>query len=528
MTEADDFAAERLHTLLDTAAAAWPDAPAVRDAGGRWTFAGLAERSRAAAHWLARRGFRPGDRLLVATRPGREAAALLFGCSRARVVFVPVSPQARPAQWRNVLDDCVPRGVLTDEASTAVPLNNGGTVALGLERLREELDEEQAAATDPERAAPTGPGQAGPAVPERMGAGGAPRDPALLLYTSGTTAAPKGVVCPHSQVVFAARAIARTLAHRPDDVVFSALPLSFDYGLYQILLTVLAGAELVLATPGPDLLTRLRRSRATVVPVVPPLADALADLAERHPVPSTVRLFTNTGAHLPEATATRLRRAFPGARITLMYGCTECKRVSVGSPDGDLARPGSVGRPLPGTTVRILDEDGAPLPPWRTGQIVVAGPHVAAGYWRAPEETARRFRRDPATGDTWLYTGDHGYLDDDGFLYCRGRRDEIFKLHGVRVSAPEIEAAARRVPGVTDVALLVPAENRPATLFAVTTLTGRQVLRGLLGQLEPRRVPDVCHVVAALPRTSHGKVDKARLAAELRGPAGRRTTGGAE
>ncbi|HEY3609020.1 MAG TPA: AMP-binding protein [Pseudonocardiaceae bacterium] len=460
-----------VHEILDVAAARWPDVPAVRDARGAWTYAELAEAGRACAGWLGLRGVRPGDRVVARGIADRRVCALWYGCSSAGAIFVPVSAGTRAYQLDGIIADAEPAVVVWGDGY-------GWT-----------LDELWAA------------------LPGRSYA--APGDVALFLYTSGSTAQPKAVVCPHPQVVFAAHAIAARLRYRCGDVVYCRLPLGFDYGLYQLLLCAIGGATLVLADDSVNtgLLSDVLAQGATVVPVVPALAEMLVRLAARDSRPGAVRLFTNTGDALPPALITRLRARFPGAGIQLMFGLTECKRVSILDVDGDLAKPGSVGTPLDGTEVRIVDDAGNTVPPGLAGEIVVSGPHVMAGYWRAPELTARRFH------DGALRTGDIGHLDADGHLYFDGRRDHIFKLRGMRTSVAEIEAATVDIPGVASAAVVPPRGERAAFVCVVTELSVEQVRGGLRDRLGPSKVLEV-RLVPGLPLGSTGKVDRVALARE--------------
>jgi acyl-coenzyme A synthetase/AMP-(fatty) acid ligase len=261
-------------------------------------------------------------------------------------------------------------------------------------------------------------------------------------------------------------------------------------------------------------MTLLHRHAVTVCPVVPSLAELVLRLAARDGRPAPpVRLFTSTGAAFNRPVIDGLRAAFPGARIAPMYGTTECKRITVLEPAGDLDHPHSVGRALAGTRVPVLDDAGHPLPPGETGEIAVRGPHVMAGYWRAPDLTRERFRTDPRTGTVTLHTGDYGRLDADGHLYVEGRRDDLFKRRGVRMSALEIEAAALDVPGVRSAALLPPADGADMVLYVAADRPAAEVLALLAERLEPAKVPPVCHVRAELPLTPNGKTDKKALAA---------------
>jgi acyl-CoA synthetase (AMP-forming)/AMP-acid ligase II len=492
--------ARTLHDLLDAAAAAAPRAPAVRDQEDCWTYSQLAALSRAFCGWLAEHGVCAGDRVLVQCANRREMAAMLFGCSRRGAIFVPVNPGMKPFGLEKVFTNCQPRIALVD-------YGRGGPVRQQLSDA--EVHELQGVWPDVENCLPA------PATQYDVTGG----DIAVLIYTSGSTAAPKAIACPQASMVFAATAIGSVLGYRQDDVVFCRLPLSFDYGLYQFLLGCLARAEIVLAGGEPDLtlLRQVRRAGASVVPVVPSMASMLTALAERDPAPSSIRLFTNTGAALPKATIDALRTRFPGARVARMFGTSECKRIAIMAPESELERPDSVGLPLPGTEVVILDEDDRPVPAGQTGEIVVSGPHVMAGYWQAPELTARTFRRDDGTGQVSLHTGDYGRLDEDGYLYFEGRRDDMFKHRGARVSTLEIEAAAMDIPGVRGAVVVPPSAGGELTICVATELSPPVVLRELAARLESAKVPSVCRIVAEIPLTLNGKNERQLLAALVSG-----------
>ncbi|MPY50326.1 class I adenylate-forming enzyme family protein [Streptomyces acidicola] len=494
-----DNAAE---VFLTAAVARHPDAPAVRDRYGRWTYAELDAAADSFARELDGHGIRPGDRVLARVDSIREFTAVLYGTWRRGAVLVPVNPGMKAFHLRAVLADCEPSLIVVDSGertgADGLTWPSGVPVAVA-----GELD------------------LSGRADPAARTQAEVPADRlALLVYTSGSTSAPKAVACPHGAVVFAARAIQARLNYRPDDVVLTAVPLSFDYGLYQALIGALAGAELLLSGPADHarLLGFARDHAATVVPLVPSLGELLVKLATRDPRPTRVRLFTSTGATLNPPLIASLRETFPGASVAPMYGTTECKRITILEPDGDLARPGSVGPALPGTEVLVVDDDGRPLPTGETGEIVVRGPHVMAGYWRAPEQTALHFRQERDGGPVTLHTGDYGRLDEDGHVYFQGRRDDLFKRRGSRMSSVEIEAAVLDIDGVQEAALLVPRDDRDMALFVVPEtpdVTGEQVLARLGDRLEAAKVPDVCHVLTALPLTPTGKTNRKELRRQL-------------
>ncbi len=331
---------------------------------------------------------------------------------------------------------------------------------------------------------------------------------AMIMYTSGSAGRPRGVMCPIGPILFAADAIQRRLQYTETDRVFVSIPLTFDYGLYQVFLSLLSGAHVLLVgAPGPQTLRSIRTSEATIVPVVPTLARILTRLALRdRQAGNSVRMFTNTGEHLAPSVADGLRRGFPGAGIRAMYGLTECKRVSIADMDEDIEAPGSVGRPLDGTQVTITTSDGAEVDRGDLGEIVVEGPHVMAGYWHGNAGEGCRFEQDGSS--RLLRTGDFGQMDALGRLSVTGRRDSIFKLNGTRVSTIEIEAAASAIPGVEAVVVYPPTSSHPTTLFYVGLNSPAAVRRQLADSLEPAKIPQDIERVDRIPTTVNGKLDR--------------------
>lgn len=492
-----------IHDFLDQSAAGYPESPAVRDSSGTLTYHELDTISHAVDHWLEQQGVGPGARVVVQAPTDRRLAALFFGVSRRGAIFVPLNPAMKDFHLRSVLENADPALVLAESAG-------------GRPDAVRALTEAPVHGFDAVWAEITGLASQGAraAVTKEID----PADPAALVYTSGSTAAPKAVICPHAQVCFATVALVEALGYRQDDVVFCRFPMSWDYGLYKLLMTCAVGAEIVFADASADLrlVDHLRRTGATVVPIVPSLANMIIASAQRRGEPTTgVRLFTNTGAALPAATIEALRAHFPGARVVRQFGQTECKRISVMPPEEDRERPDSVGLPLAGTSVQILGPDGEPVPTGTTGEIVVTGPHVMPGYWRNPEMTAKTFRRDPRTGEVRLHTGDYGHLDEDGYLYFDGRRDDMFKRKGIRMSTVEIEAAALDIPGVRAAAALPPDGDHDLAIYVEPAdgaeLEPHTVLRELAARLEPAKVPATCQVVAELPQSAHGKYARDQL-----------------
>ncbi|MFI9504938.1 class I adenylate-forming enzyme family protein [Nocardia sp. NPDC052566] len=473
---------------LDRTAQLYGHCRGITDDHGTWTWREVARFSELVVEGLVERGVHPGDRVLSVLPSGREFVAVLFGVLRLGAVLVPANGAASQFELDWLIDDAEPVIVVTDRIGVS-----GVPVVAPAELLDDRM---------PISASVRSPLDRDDAI-------------GLLLYTSGSSGRPKGIVCRHRAIAFATSAIAQRLCYTHRDVVWTRLPLSFDYGLYQIFLCAFSGAELVLPAghAAADELTLLRNSGATVVPVVPTLAQMLARLAARDTRPVAVRLFTNTGAALVGKDAQHLRAGFPTAALVCMYGMSECKRITIAEPDEDLTYPGTVGRALPGTRLWIVDEAGIPLRTGQIGEVVVAGPHVMDGYWRAPEQTAQRFRPGPDDAGPALFTGDKGYLDSAGRLYFVGRDDDLFKRRSWRMCTQELETAMLDVPGVEAAAAVPPGPEGVLTVWAVTRRTPAEVLRELTDRLGAARTPDRCVVVAELPRTANGKIDRAALSA---------------
>ncbi|TDU04452.1 acyl-CoA synthetase (AMP-forming)/AMP-acid ligase II [Streptomyces sp. 846.5] len=484
-----------LHDLLDRAAEQWPGQVAVTAGSVVRTYTELQAASFRLAGWMADAGMSRGSRFVVGSGAAALIPSLVHAASRIGAVFCVLHDQVRGGQLDYVLSDCTPILLISDAAEAREAAAARGIAAVSsafVQGMADLADAPPLLSSEPPLSV----------------------DPVCLIYTSGTTARPKAVVTTHAQLLFAVQAIQSVLCYRSEDVVLNPLPLSFDYGLYQLFLAAAAGAQVRLCVPGetgPRLLETVNSSGATVLASVPSTAEMLVRLlnrgSRRKPA---LRLLTNTGAAMPGEILDALREAVPALRIQLMFGLTECKRATVMPVDGDLERPGSCGLPLPGTEVFAVGEEGQRLQPGRTGEIVVRGPHVMTGYWNDPVLTAARFHRADGLFPE-LRTGDYGWIDDAGYLYFTGRRDDLYKEDGYRISALEVEASARAVPGVRSAAVLGPAAIGSAVLFVTGDITASAVLALMRRDLEDFKVPRYCVVLPELPLTFHGKVDRAAL-----------------
>jgi len=498
-----------IHGYLADAAARVPERPFLRTAERVVTYAEAWDQARRLASWLASHGVERGDRVAIHVRNRTELPVALFAASLLGAIHVVLNAKLRPAGAAKILAQCEPKAVIADadclENLTGIDPTTARLLC-GEGACEGWTAWEEAVAAEPwVRDWP-----------------GIDVDPASLVFTSGSTGTPRGVTLTHANILFVTGAIQERLGYREDDVVGCFLPLSFDYGLYQIFLTAQAGACLYVGDPdqvGPMLPGLLRQAGVTVLPGVPTIFAALLKLHDRRPYAlPDLRAVTNTGERLPPAYIEKLRAGFPGLLVFVMFGLTECKRVSILRPE-ELDRKGdTVGRALAGTEVYAVDAEGNRLSPGIVGELVVRGRHVALGYWRAPEETARRFRKRAPESAVELFTGDQGSVDEEGFIRFAARADDLIKHRGHRLSPVEVENEACAIPGVVEAGVLHREADDTLHLFATVSderIDGAAIVAALGASLEPAKVPNVVHLRPELPRSMNGKIDRKALRAWL-------------
>ena len=501
-----------VHETLLAAAPRRPDATAVVVDGRRHSYGELLDDALRLARALQDEGLARGDRVAVFADNSWPCVVSLYATLLAGGVIMPINPHTRTDKLRYMLADSEARVLIASGALDAVFADAVArtptvrtTVCIGTPAAR-------------------APG----AVPydELLGgSAGMPRsvgtialDLAALVYTSGTAGTPKGVMLSHQSMTFAMGSIAEYLALGVDDRILNVLPLAFDYGLYQLLMAVQAGATLVLERSfvfPADVLRRAAAEQVTVFPLVPTVAATLLALARRDPavcLPTVTRV-TNTAAALPPAFVPPLRAVFPHAAVFAMYGLTECKRVSFLDPALLDERPTSVGRAIPGTEVFLRSATGGPVPVGEAGTLYVRGPHVMLGYWNQPELTAHMLKPGRYPGERVLCTHDQFRMDADGLLYFVGRTDDIINTGGHKVSPVEIENVLHAIPGVLEAVVVgVPDETlgEAPRAFVVAaegaTITEEAVRRACLARLEPSLVPREVVFVRALLKTDTGKI----------------------
>jgi amino acid adenylation domain-containing protein len=514
-----------LHHDLLAQAAATPDREVLADEDGRCRYGELLARAQALADALRAGGIVPGDRVAIYLENGIAFVVAFYGTLLAGAVAMPVNPQTRVDKFAFMLGDAEAAALVT-QASLAATWQPAVAQCASV-RLTRVLD--TAGVIAPAEAGAAADAARGRAIPDAT----IDRDLAAILYTSGSTGLPKGVMLSHLNMVSANRSVSGYLGLRADDAILCALPLTFDYGLYQVLMAVRVGARVVIERGFSfpvKALERMARERITVFPGVPTMFAMLRVLRNlaRFDL-GALRTITNTAAALPVEHIAGLRAMFPQARLFSMYGLTECKRVTYLPPEELDRRPGSVGRGMPNESLWLVDDAGRRLPHGSTGELVIRGSHVMLGYWRRPEETAAKLRDGPLPGERVLYSGDLFRTDDEGWLYFVGRRDDIIKSRGEKVSPREVEDVLHALAGVVEAAVVGvddPVLGQAIRAYvhraAGAALDERTVIRHCLERLEPFMVPRQVVFTGAFPRSANGKVDK-RALTEAAGAAGGRS-----
>jgi acyl-CoA ligase (AMP-forming) (exosortase A-associated) len=331
-------------------------------------------------------------------------------------------------------------------------------------------------------------------------------------------------------VLVGGASVSAYLGNAADDVILAALPLSFDAGFSQLTTAFTVGAHVVLVNylVPRDIVKLCAKHAVTGLTCVPPLWIQLAE--QSWPVEATrsLRYFANTGGRMPRATLDKLRAIFPDARPYLMYGLTEAFRSTYLDPSQVDRRPDSIGKAIPNAEILVVRQDGSPCDPGEEGELVHRGALVAMGYWNDPQRTAERFKPAPGrdagitTEEIAVWSGDVVVRDEEGFLYFVGRRDEMIKTSGYRVSPTEIEEVVYGTGMARDAVALGMEDARlgQRIVLAVTPADGRRLDRDALAaelkqQLPLYMVPKEIVVRPELPRSPNDKFDRNRIREEL-------------
>lgn len=450
--------------------------PVLTDETGDYTYRELHRRALNTLEYFCRRGAKIGDRILIINRNDCRTVTAILACLAGGLIFILVPEDCRRNELADIIQDATPSVILDPQEAEIAQM------CLVSARAKVSKD-----------------------------AG------AYILYTSGSTGAKRGVFARHKQIYFCCQSILARLNYRYSDRVLCAIPLEFDYGLYQIFLSLWSKARLFLGKPRViQMIPRyLHQWNITIYPAIPSVINLLLKLRliERVPLPM-LRCVTFTGEYLPPELVMELQELLPYTEVIPMYGTTECKRIAIMPPQRlDKTLAGSCGLPLEGVTVYLKKSCSQDV----VGELIVEGSNVMEGYWSGTDDG---FGVNTATGMRTYATGDLMSIDPDGFLYFHGRCNGLIKCRGLRISELEVEIAVRQARGVLECAVLgipdrVFGEKIGICAYVRNQQAEEQIWKVLKEKTNYQNVCELRLFSMPLPKGSNGKIDKQRLRNEF-------------
>jgi long-chain acyl-CoA synthetase len=508
-----------VHEFLENTTRKHPDKIALIWGDQRLSYRKLDAMAGRCATALRENGVQKGDRVVIVNPNSVETIVAIFGALKAGAVFLVVHHSIKEKKLSYILDDCGARAIVLFK--NQIPafqnvLTSCGSlrcmIVCGGEGEAEPIAGSLPAVSWSDVVKTYPPLKKSPPMSEQ--------DLACLVYTSGSTGEPKGVMESHACVDFATGSIITYLENTENDIVLNCLPLSFDYGLYQPLMVFKFGGTLVLERSfmfPAAILKKMEKERVTGFPGVPTIFSLLVQMDLTPYDLTSLRYITNTAAALPVSHIERLCAKFPHVHLYSMYGQTECKRVLYLPPHELKKRPGSVGIAIPGTEVWIQGPGGERLPPGSTGQLVVRGRHVMKGYLNKPKETEKTFGPGRFPDEGVLFTGDLFRQDEEGFFYFISRVDDFIKTRGEKVAPKEIENVLYLIPTVLEAAVVgIPDELEGEAIKAYIVsgdpgLSSKEVISHCKQHLESFMIPKFVEFRDSLPKGTTGKIAKREI-----------------
>lgn len=513
-----------VNEFLEHSAERLPDKVALICEDKRLTFSEIEDLANRLANAMLDEGLERQDRVATFIENSVELVVSIFAASKSGSIFLIINPLVKAKKIKYILNDSQAKILITDtkrfkEILKILPNCSSLKVIV----ITDYDSKEKETFQDADKMVISFTETVKNYPPHRPPKKCIDIDLASLIYTSGSTGDPKGVMLTHLNMVSAANSIIEYLENTQEDIIINVFPLSFDYGLYQVLMSIKFGGTVVLEKSffyPYKMIDLIIKERVTVFPVVPTIAAILLKLTDldKHDF-SSVRCVTNTAQAMPPKYFSHMQKVFSHAKIYSMYGLTECKRVSYLPPEQLEKRPTSVGKAMPNTEVYIVDSYGKKITnPGVIGELVVRGANVMKGYWNLPRETDRVLRPGPLPSEKVLYTGDLFKMDEEGYLYFIGRKDDIIKIAGALVSPKEIENALYEIDDVVEAAVVGVKDEilgQTAKAFVVlgkgSTLTKEDVRRHCSKSIEKFMVPKYIEILDELPKSSHGKITRKDL-----------------
>ena len=497
-----------------------PSKTAIIIKGEEYSYSKLHENAIKLARYLVKSGIKKGDRVAICMNNSWPTIVSVYGVTLAGAVFIIINPQTKANKLGFILNDSGAKILITEiafkeEFQKALDYTKdlGGIIYSGI--TNQELVIQSIECVSFESIQVTNDYRV--EFPRII-----PNDLAAIIYTTGSTGFPKGVMMTHQAMVFASWSLIEYLRLSDDERIMLVLPLAFDYGLYQLLMSVTVGATLIVEqsfTFTATIYKQIEKYRPTVFPGVPTIFAMMIASSNKHKLSfESIKKITNTAAALPDKYIPELKQIFPNALIFKMYGLTECKRVCYLEPELIDLKPDSVGKAIPGTEVFLLTPDGRPVPAEEPGILHIRGPHLMSGYWNNEELSRVMLKQAKLPGERILCSNDWFKMDVDGCLYFLGRNDDIIKTRGEKVSPVEVENVVYKLNAVKEVAVIgIPDEILGESIVAFITthnnvqLNEMEILKECSTNLEIFMVPQKIVFLKEMPKNINGKIDKTEL-----------------
>jgi len=487
------------------------------------TYGQVYEQSFRLAQTLIRLGIKKNDRVCFYLEKRFEKVVSIFAISLVGAVFVPIRRLSKANQALYIINNCGASALIT-------------TISR-LPNLIEHLQNLRAIVTVDAHTESSFPDRSvicwSEALTDNMSPLKLPtsmtKDIAAILYTSGSTGQPKGVILSHQNIVAGANVVSDYLNISENDRLLSILSFGFDYGLNQLTTSFLNCAQLVLFDYlfPKDILKTVEKYKITGLAAVATTWIQLLQTPWGGTLDS-LRYITNTGGSIPVNFVEELRARIPDTDIYLMYGLTEAFRSTYLDPSMVDQRPSSIGKAIPGEQVMVLGKDDKPVKPGETGELVHRGILVTQGYWGEPELTAKRFRKNPfqllevPVEEKIVYSGDFVHMDEDGYLYFEGRKDEMIKSSGNRISPTEIEEILYNSGFVSEtVAMGKPHDIYGQVVIVVLSLLSHEnksendIKEYCQNNMPPYMIPHEIIIWDKLPKNANGKLDRVKIKTQV-------------
>lgn len=519
-----------VHELIRDSAQRSPSAIALQIKNNQISYAELNEKIIKVAHAYTSLAIMQGDRIGIYLAKNQENVQSMFACSLLGAVFVPINPVLKAQQVHYIANNCQIKLLITNRArlTALIPLLDKFS-ALSTIIVIDANEQEIEKLIDTKKlnilSWPSFINQTD--VTNLIEHSITSNNLAAILYTSGSTGQPKGIMLSHNNIVLGAISVSQYLQQNAHDNILVVLPLSFDYGLNQLTSCFLVGAKCVLLDYllANDVIKAISQHKITGLAAVPPLWIQLTKASWPNNGLHSIRYFTNSGGVLPLKTLQVLRQFMPQAKPYLMYGLTEAFRSSFLSPTEIDNRPNSMGKAIPNAEILVLREDGSSCDDGEVGELVHIGPLVSLGYWKNETATTERFKVTPKQAinaqntSLAVFSGDYVKRDTDGFLYFVSRKDSMIKTSGYRVSPTELESVLLQCSQVDEVAIITsPSKELGQAIIALIVTSNDNkdsskisIMKHCQLNLPNYMIPKKIIFLTELPRNTNGKVDTTLL-----------------